>query len=97
MGQVADQYAQGPEMLAADRDIIAEPITAKSKRCPAAALSLWLERNIPVVKLSIKDATAVIILKTHQEITSFFLRIRSPYLPGETHTNENDSEKPGPV
>ena len=41
MGQVADQDAQGPAMLAADRDI-----TANSKRSPAAH-SLWLERNIP--------------------------------------------------
>ena len=95
MGQVVEQYAKGPEMLADDRDTIAEPITQKSKRSPAA-LSLWLERNIPVVQLSTKDATAAIV-KTHKKITSFFRRKRPPDLPGEPHPNASNSEKPGPV
>jgi hypothetical protein len=82
-------------MLAADQDIINEPITQKSKRSPAA-LSLWLKRNAPVVKLSTNDTTATII-KTHKKINSFFLRNRLPNLPGESHPNKKDSGKPGPV
>ena len=81
----------------ADRDIFAEPITANSKRSPCpTALSLWLECNIPVVKLSAKDAMAAII-KTHKKITSFFLQKSPPGLPGESHPNKTDSGKLGPV
>ena len=95
MGQVTEQYAQGGSMLATDRDIIAEPIHLKAKRSPAA-LELWLDSNIPVVKLSTAAATAAIV-KTHKKITSFFRKVRPPELPGEHHPNEKDPEKPGPV
>ena len=71
MDQVNAQYAQGPLMLAADRDIIDEPILLKGKRSPAT-LELWLERDVPIMKLSTTAATAV-IAKTHKKITSFFL------------------------
>ena len=68
MGQVStDQCAQSPAMLAADRGIINVSITAKSKQSPTT-LSLWFERNIPIVKLSAKDATAPII-KARKKIT----------------------------
>jgi hypothetical protein len=51
MGQIAELYAQqDPEMLAADRAILAEPIKEKAKHCPAG-LALWLERNQAIVKL----------------------------------------------
>jgi hypothetical protein len=70
MGQVITLYDQGPTMLAADRDIIAEPILAKADRSPAS-LALWLERNTNIVKLSAKEATAT-IARTHQRIHSFF-------------------------
>jgi hypothetical protein len=79
MGQIAEQYAQGPLMLAADRDIISEPLQAKEDRSPAA-LELWLERNATIVKLSTKAATAAII-KTHASITKFFHRGRPPDHP----------------
>jgi hypothetical protein len=96
MAQVEEQYAQGTSMLADDRDIIAEPITKKSDRSPAP-LQLWLDRNIPIVKLSTKAATAAIV-NTHEKLTSFFpIRKKPPALPGESHPNELDPEKPGPV
>ena len=85
MTQVAAQYAQGALMLADDRDIIAQPILAKAKRSPAA-LELWLDRNIPIVKLSTAAAAATIV-KTHKKLTSFFRRKRPPDLPGEPHPN----------
>jgi hypothetical protein len=79
MGQITEKYAQGPLILAADRDIISEPLKAKEGRSPAA-LELWLERNAPIVKLSTKAATAAII-KTHASITKFFYRGRPPDNP----------------
>jgi len=98
MEQVATQYAQGPSMLAADRDIIAEPILQKEKHSPAA-LELWLDRNIPIVKLSTAAATTA-ITKTYKKITRFFSRKRPPDPPGETLPHPRDlssSEAPGPV
>ena len=85
-------------MLAVDRDIIAKPILCIAKRSPAA-LELWLERNVPIVKLStIAATTAAMITKTYKKVTSFFRqRKRPPELPGEHHPNEKDPEKPGPV
>ena len=38
MEKVATQYAQGPLMLAADRDVIAEPLKQKEKHSPAALM-----------------------------------------------------------
>jgi hypothetical protein len=79
MGQVINLYDQGPTMLAADRDVIAEPILAKAGRSPAS-LALWLECNTNIVKLSAKEATAT-IARTHQRIHSFFRSKRHTVLP----------------
>ena len=58
--------------VATNRDIIAEPILIKAKSNSPAALELmWLDRNIPIVKLSTTAANASIV-KTHKKITSFF-------------------------
>jgi hypothetical protein len=73
-------------MLATGRDIIAEPVLVKARQSPAA-LELKLERNVPIVKSS---TTAAITA-----IASFFRRKRPPNLPGESHPNETDTEKPG--
>ena len=59
-----------PSMLAADRDVIAEPILRKANRSPAT-LELWLQRNFPIVKLSTIAATCA-ITKPHKKITIFF-------------------------
>jgi hypothetical protein len=82
----------GPRMLATDRDIIAEPIYKKSKRS-SSALSLWLERNRPTVKLSTKDATEA-IARTRRRITERFTPKGPPNPPtAHTHTPEEiDSE-----
>ena len=54
-------------MLAADRDIIAEPILRKDKHS-TTSLEFRLDRNIPIVKLSTTAATATItITKNSQE------------------------------
>jgi hypothetical protein len=92
MRQVEGEYAQGPRMLAADRDIIAEPIHKKSKRS-SSGLSLWLERNRSIVKLSTKDATEA-IARTHRRITEYFTPNGPPNPPtAHTHTPEEiDSE-----
>jgi hypothetical protein len=92
LGQVAEQYAQGPLMLADDRDILAEPILRKSKRS-SAGLALWLERNRPIVKLSTKDATAA-IARTHRRITEFFTPhgMLNPPPPPPHPPDELDSE-----
>jgi hypothetical protein len=79
MGQVTNLCDQGPTMLAADRDVIAEPILAKATQSPAS-LALWLERNTTGVKLSAKEATATIAC-THQRIHSFFPSRRHTILP----------------
>jgi hypothetical protein len=79
MGQVTNLYDQGPTMLAANRDVIAEPILAKATQSPAS-LALWLERNTTIVKLSAKEATATIAC-THQRIHSFFRSKRDTILP----------------
>ena len=60
-------------MLAADRDIIAKPIFCKAKHS-TNSLELWLDRNVPIVKLSTTAATATTITKTHKKIISFFKR-----------------------
>ena len=70
MDQVNVLYARGHSMLAVDRDIIAKPILCIAKRSPAA-LELWLEPNVPMVRLSTTAATTT-ITKTHKKITSFF-------------------------
>ena len=54
--QVDAQYAQGPSILAADRDIIAKPILLKAKRSPPA-LELWLRRKVPIVTLGTTAAS----------------------------------------
>ena len=98
MEQVAVQYARRPPMLEADRDIIAEPILREDKRSPAP-LELWLDCNVPIMKLSTTAATAA-ITKTHKKITSFFRRKRPPRLPGEQPQTEQDlssMEAPGPI
>jgi hypothetical protein len=59
-------------MLAADRNLLAEPIKFKQKKSPAA-LELWLKCVRPIVKLSTHDATEAII-RTHKQITKFFSR-----------------------
>jgi hypothetical protein len=79
MGQVINLCDQGPTMLAADRDVIAEPILANAGQSPAS-LALWLERTTNVVKLSAKEATAT-IARTHQRIHSFFRSKRHTVLP----------------
>ena len=56
MEQVTTQYNHGPLMLAVDRDIIAEPTFRKAKHIPAA-VELWLDRNVQIVKLSTAAAT----------------------------------------
>jgi hypothetical protein len=92
MGQVAEQYAHGPLMLADDRDILAEPLSKKSQRS-SAGLALWLDRIRPIVKLSKKDATAA-IARTHHRITEYFNPKGSPN-PTTPHTpppEEIDSE-----
>ena len=97
--QVTAQYDRGPSMLAADRDIITEPIFRKAKHSPAALELIWLDRNVPIVKLSTAAATTV-ITKTHKKITSFFRRKRPPDLPEGTLPNPRDlsfMEAPGPV
>jgi hypothetical protein len=80
MGQVTNLCDQGPTMLAADRDVIAEPVLVKATQSPAS-LALWLERNTTVVKLSSKEATAT-IARTHQRIHSFFRSKRDKLPPG---------------
>ena len=86
-------------MLAADRDIvIAEQILRKEKHS-TTSLELWLDRNVPIVKVSTTAAT-VAITKTHKKITSFFKRKRPPNLPGERLPNPQDPsslEVPGPI
>ena len=85
-------------MLAADRDVIAEPLKQKEKHSPAA-LELWLDRNVPIVKLSTAAATTA-ITKTYKKITSFFSRERPPDLPGERLPSPRDLsslEAPGPI
>jgi hypothetical protein len=67
--QLNEQYAEAPAMLAADRDILAEPIKEKQKKSPAA-LELWMKHIRPIVKLSTKDATEA-IKHTHKQITQF--------------------------
>jgi hypothetical protein len=57
--QLTKQYAKAPVMLAADRDLLAEPIKAKQKQ-NSAALELWMKRVRPIVKLSTHDATEAI-------------------------------------
>jgi hypothetical protein len=89
--QLTEQYAEAPAMLAADRNLLAEPIKAKQKKIPAA-LELWMKRVRPIVKLSRHDATEA-IKRTHKQITQFFSRQDTE----QTTNNEKDPEKPGPV
>jgi hypothetical protein len=99
MGQVINLHDQGPTMLAADRDVIAEPVLAKADRSPAS-LALWLERNTNVVKLSAKEATAT-IARTHQRIHSFFRSkgptVLPPGLPTESIALTSASAEGPPV
>jgi hypothetical protein len=76
LNQITAQQAEAPGMLAADRDLLSEPITAKQKRSPNA-LELWVKRTRPIVKLSTKDAIAA-IARTHNSITQFFSRRKKP-------------------
>jgi hypothetical protein len=89
--QITEQYEAAPVMLAADRDILAEPIPIKQQKSPAA-LELWLQRVRPIVKLRTHDATEAII-RTHKQINQFFSRQPKK----RTTNNEKDPEKPGPV
>jgi hypothetical protein len=70
--QISEQYTEVPMMLAADRDLLAEPIKEKAKKSPGA-LELWLKRAKSVVKLSTRDATEA-IARTHERITTLFSR-----------------------
>jgi hypothetical protein len=70
MGQVNVLCVQGPAMLAADRDVVPEPIIAKATRSPAA-LAHWLERNKIIVKLSAEEATATIASFINEFTLSF--------------------------
>jgi hypothetical protein len=56
------------QLLATDRNVIAEPIHKKSKRSSSGLCLLWLERNLPIVKLSREDATEA-IARTRRRVT----------------------------
>lgn len=64
-----DQYAEAPQMLAADHDILAEPVHEKLKHIPGS-LELWLKRTYPIVnKLNRQDAsTAIQQTQTHYHL-----------------------------
>jgi hypothetical protein len=86
-------------MLATDREIIAEPIHKKSKRS-SSGLSLWLERNRSIVKLSRKDATEAIAM-THRRVTEHFTpkgppnpRTARAHTPEETDSENLPTDQP---
>ena len=89
LGQLSDQYAQVPQLLAQDRDLFSEPLQKKLERHPAS-LELWLKRVIPVVKRSRQDASAA-IRRTHHRITDFF-RGTKP-----SHALQLEHEPPDPL
>jgi hypothetical protein len=74
--QLTEQYAEAPVMLAADHDLLAEPINAKQKKSPAA-LELWMKRVRPIVKLSTHEATEAINAPINKSPSSLTEETRS--------------------
>jgi hypothetical protein len=77
-------YAEAPHMLAADRDVLAEPLTTKLKKHPTG-LELWLRRTCNIVHLSRKDALAA-LKSTHKSLAEYFTprKKKNTMLPVET-------------
>jgi hypothetical protein len=67
---ITAQYAEAPNMLAADRAIFEQPIGQKLLQHPNR-LELWVKRTKPIVKLSKHDAEAT-TRRTHSQLTKYF-------------------------
>jgi hypothetical protein len=76
VGQITEQYAQAPRMLAADRVLLDEPTDKKFRKSPGS-LELWLKRTRPTIRLSTQAVTEV-ISRTHKRITQFFQQRTTP-------------------
>jgi hypothetical protein len=63
-------HINAPNMLAADRDILAEPLSVKLQHHPSR-LELWLHRTRAIVHRSTTDATSI-VKRTHARTTKFF-------------------------
>jgi hypothetical protein len=81
-------YNDAPLMLAADRAILAEPLTDKIKQHPSR-LSMWLQRTRAIVTRSKADAQAE-LHRTQERLTHFF-RYRRKKKPSQL------SDRPAPV
>jgi hypothetical protein len=72
LGDITALYEEAPNMLAADRGLLAQPITDRMKRHPAT-LGLWLRRTKQIARISKQDAEAV-TKRTHSRLTKYFRR-----------------------
>jgi hypothetical protein len=103
---ITDLHLIAPHMLAADRDILAEPLQDKLQQHPSR-LELWLTHTRAIINHSKADATAM-LHRTHERLTHYFQYRRKkkitamssqPVAPRPTNitpnTNETDSANPG--
>jgi hypothetical protein len=72
LGDITALYDEAPNMLAANRDLLAQPITDRMKRLPAT-LKLWLQRTKQIARISKHDAKAA-TKRTHSRLTKYFRR-----------------------
>jgi hypothetical protein len=72
LGDITALYKEAPNMLTADRDLLAQPITDRMKRHPAT-LELWLQRTKQIARISKQDAEAA-TKRTHSRLTKYFRR-----------------------
>jgi hypothetical protein len=87
VGQITEQYAQAPRMLAADRVLLDEHIDKKLRKTPGS-LELWLKRIRPTICLSTQAVTEA-ISRTHIWITQFFQQRTTPNdNPDETNATQ---------
>jgi hypothetical protein len=87
VGQLTEQYAQAPCMLAADRVLLDEPLGQKLRKSPGS-LELWLKRTRPTIRISTQAVTEV-ISRTHKRITQFFQQRTNPNdNPDETNATQ---------